>query len=47
LNNIKFRLLLISVILEENLDSVTRFVKKYVILVNIPIIIGGKAIKLA
>ena len=47
LNNIKFGLLLISVTLEENLDSVIRFVKEIRNSCNIPIIVGGNAIKLA
>ena len=47
LTNIKFRLLLTSVTLEEHLDSVIRFVKEIRNSCNIPIIIGGKAIKLA
>jgi len=47
LTNIKFSLLLISVTLEENLDSVIRFLKEIRNSCNIPIIIGGKAIKLA
>ena len=47
LTNIKFGLLLISVTLEENLDSVIRFLKEIRNSCNIPIIIGGKAIKLA
>lgn len=47
LNNIKFGLLLISVTLEENLDSVIRFVKEIRNSCNIPIIVGGNAIKFA
>ena len=47
LNNIKFGLLLISVTLEENLDSVIRFVKEIRNSCNIPIIVGGHAIKFA
>ncbi len=47
LNNIKFGLLLISVTLEENLDSVIKFVKEIRNSCNIPIIVGGNAIKLA
>ncbi|MGZ5546469.1 MAG: cobalamin B12-binding domain-containing protein [Nitrososphaeraceae archaeon] len=47
LNNIKFGLLLISVTLEGNLDSVIRFVKEIRNSCNIPIIVGGNAIKLA
>ena len=47
LNNIKFGLLLISVTLEENLDSVIKFVKEIRNSCNIPIIVGGNAIKFA
>ncbi|MGZ5509520.1 MAG: cobalamin B12-binding domain-containing protein [Nitrososphaeraceae archaeon] len=47
LNNIKFGLLLISVTLEGNLDSVIRFVKEIRNSCNIPIIVGGNAIKFA
>ena len=47
LNNIKFGLLLISVTLEENLDSVIKFVKEIRNSCNIPIIVGGHAIKFA
>ena len=47
LNNIKLGLLLISVTLDENLDSVIRFIKEIRNSCNIPIIIGGNAIKSA
>ena len=45
LDNIKFGLLLISVTLEDNLDSVIRFIKEIRNSCNIPIIVGGNAIK--
>ena len=44
---IKFGLLLISVTLEDNLDSVIRFIKEIRNSCNIPIIVGGNAIKSA
>lgn len=47
LDNIKFGLLLISVTLEDNLDSVIRFIKEIRNSCNIPIIVGGNAIKSA
>jgi methanogenic corrinoid protein MtbC1 len=47
LDNIKFGLLLISVTLEDNLDSVIRFIKEIRNSYNIPIIVGGNAIKSA
>ncbi len=47
LNNIKLGLLLISVTLDENLDSVIRFIKEIRNSCNIPIIVGGNAIKSA
>ncbi|HSL12656.1 MAG TPA: cobalamin-dependent protein, partial [Nitrososphaeraceae archaeon] len=47
LDNIKLGLLLISVTLEDNLDSVIRFIKEIRNSCNIPIIVGGNAIKSA
>ena len=47
LDNIKLGLLLISVTLDENLDSVIRFIKEIRNSCNIPIIVGGNAIKSA
>ena len=47
LNNIKLGLLLISVTLDENLDSVIRFIKEIRNSCNIPLIVGGNAIKSA
>ena len=47
LDNIKLGLLLISVTLDENLDSVIRFIKEIRNSCNIPIIVGGNAIKFA
>ena len=47
LDNIKLGLLLISVTLDENLDSVIRFIKEIRNPCNIPIIVGGNAIKSA
>ncbi|HEY6659035.1 MAG TPA: B12-binding domain-containing protein, partial [Nitrososphaeraceae archaeon] len=47
LNNIKLGLLLISVTLDENLDSVIRFIKEIRNSCNIPLIVGGNGIKSA
>jgi methanogenic corrinoid protein MtbC1 len=47
LDNIKLGLLLISVTLDENLDSVIRFIKEIRNSCNIPLIVGGNAIKSA
>ena len=47
LNNIKLGLLLISVTLDENIDSVIRFIKEIRNSCNIPLIVGGNAIKSA
>jgi MerR family transcriptional regulator, light-induced transcriptional regulator len=47
LNNIKLGLLLISVTLDENLDSVIRFIKEIRNSCNIPLIVGCNAIKSA
>ena len=47
MDNIKLGLLLISVTLDESLDSVIRFIKEIRNSCNIPLIVRGNAIKSA